>query len=716
MATIKKLILFSLFASIAIDAVNIGSDTAVTRFNGQQTVNDGDTIAGFAWLAGGFALFLPTTTGTFNSVFPVSGSINMNHGTLNLLEDLHLNNVTSFASWGNIVGNFHILDMPASLNCFPSSDVPVTNECFAANLSQITEVGNIEGVAVSFDSIFVASASAAANALIINQIVGATTLVHVTSTALINGGSGCSWHPTNDWILVVQNNGGGANTISNFSFTRPAGPLALLSGVNTGQNVHAVDWHPSGNWLAIGQTPGGGAPLVETYPVNGAGTIGALAGSDATSGNVCNSVAFNTAGTFLVAGTASGGGNAELRVYSFNSGTGAIALVASVVLGTAVDSVAWGRTAAASSYIGVAVLNIAGPPINNNGFLVYQFDSVGNTLTQVAAGINGRQGFSTSWNPVTNCVSVGLQHTASFQIGTFSFDPPSNTLTLQATALSNGSVFDMDYSPSGQFLLAGNEANQTSLFSAGIFLIDTTTVTLNNLYLRLNNNATFNQPSLLFTGNSVLDGRNNIMSMAPTFTLYVEPGASLLIKNITLQGLGPGQLVVDSSSTISFQDVTLVLDDNYTFSSGRFEILRNLEIAGVGTSFIYSSTSSSIIRSIAPSAPTTVTTFTQACAPGYNGTLTIDPGVTFQYTSTNATNLIQLEGVDAQWIFNSATLFLSSDLQLTKGRLVFSGKSFLQGTGSLIFGDGISAANDLTVEIRPAANLVVSTKLINRNI
>src|SRR5581483_406628 len=60
----------------------IGSDTAVTRFNTQQTLFNGFRVAGFAALAGGFNIFGGLTQATFDSFFGVSGIVSFNTGTL----------------------------------------------------------------------------------------------------------------------------------------------------------------------------------------------------------------------------------------------------------------------------------------------------------------------------------------------------------------------------------------------------------------------------------------------------------------------------------------------------------------------------------------------------------------------------------------------------------------------------------------------------------
>src|SRR5688572_6029613 len=116
----KRIILFLLLPYSFLQAANIGSDTAVTRFNTQQIVQNGDRIAGFAALAGGFALSGNGSIGTFDSFFSVSGDIALNFGTLILSQDLIINNITAINTLGNIIGNNHIMEFAPFISCVPN--------------------------------------------------------------------------------------------------------------------------------------------------------------------------------------------------------------------------------------------------------------------------------------------------------------------------------------------------------------------------------------------------------------------------------------------------------------------------------------------------------------------------------------------------------------------------------------------------------------------
>ena len=141
---------FLLFFFLPMTAVDIGSDTAVTRFNTLQFVNNGDRVAGFAALDGGFVLGGTLATGTWDTFFPVSGPIALQNGTLDLNQDLIFHNVTTIASLGNIIGNGHVVDF-SKVGCIPRS-VP---SCVISFITEATQTKSVLSVEWSFDSEFV---------------------------------------------------------------------------------------------------------------------------------------------------------------------------------------------------------------------------------------------------------------------------------------------------------------------------------------------------------------------------------------------------------------------------------------------------------------------------------------------------------------------------------------------------------------------------------
>jgi hypothetical protein len=105
-------------------AVVIGSESTVSVISTSTVFPSADTdntMLGFGWFQGGFTFANQNTTCTFNSVFPVSGTIDMKGGTLYLERDMVLQNITELSGLGTIIGNNHIITLCESITSFPSN-------------------------------------------------------------------------------------------------------------------------------------------------------------------------------------------------------------------------------------------------------------------------------------------------------------------------------------------------------------------------------------------------------------------------------------------------------------------------------------------------------------------------------------------------------------------------------------------------------------------
>jgi hypothetical protein len=80
-----------------------------------------NTMLGFGYFQGGFTLQDATTSCTFDSVFPVSGIIDMKGGTLYLLKDLTLAEPLQLEGLGKIIGNNHTINFCESVTSLPSN-------------------------------------------------------------------------------------------------------------------------------------------------------------------------------------------------------------------------------------------------------------------------------------------------------------------------------------------------------------------------------------------------------------------------------------------------------------------------------------------------------------------------------------------------------------------------------------------------------------------
>lgn len=101
----------------------VGSDTAPSTqpfylFPASPVIPN--RIANYAWMQGGFGLQNASTSVLFDSVFPVSGIIDLNGGTLSLNRDFIMSNTSVIESLGDIAGNNHTLSLSQSVTWLPS--------------------------------------------------------------------------------------------------------------------------------------------------------------------------------------------------------------------------------------------------------------------------------------------------------------------------------------------------------------------------------------------------------------------------------------------------------------------------------------------------------------------------------------------------------------------------------------------------------------------
>lgn len=112
------------FMTPHMQATVFGSDTAIQAAQPFFTFPSGQTnnrLANYGWAANGFAIANATTSAEFDSVFPVSGPIQLNGGTLTLNRDLLFNNTTILQGMGAIVGQTHMMTLGSTTTGLPSS-------------------------------------------------------------------------------------------------------------------------------------------------------------------------------------------------------------------------------------------------------------------------------------------------------------------------------------------------------------------------------------------------------------------------------------------------------------------------------------------------------------------------------------------------------------------------------------------------------------------
>ncbi len=683
MRMFKYIIAIMLLCFHMLEPVNIGSDTAVTRFNTQQTVFNSDRIAGFASLAAGFSFFNSSVVAAFDSFFGVSGDVALNFGSLNLNQDILLLK-SSLSSSGNIRANGYTINFGPSIQRIPVLSSVNEQSCGITSVTNLAAAAQVNSVDWNSSGQYLASG--------INDPGGTTSQVTVYSwngTSLtsitgvdINGTVfGVRWHPTNDWIAVARAAGGG-NELYVYSFNGVA--LTLLSSIGLAASANAVDWRPDGNFLAVA-TAIAGAQL-RVYPISGAGAIGAAITASLGLINA-NDVSWNSDGTLLAVVSDNNILGNELFTYTFNGV--ALALDAGADVTATTNAVSWNKNVNSSDVIAV------GSEVGTGSTLKLFRRTVG-ALTAIPLSVSVTVATNAvHWNIFGSCLAAGLDTNASGEVRSYTF--AGNDLILASDIERSVNVFDVRWNIQNSYVATGDSAPSVSVFRVNSSTIATQNVTWSNANIILNNNTTFVSPSITFTGQSVINALGKTVSLDPTFTLIVGANSSILLKNMTLSNVRAGSLRCDDSlATFSFQNVVLELSDNYTFSQGRWDILGEMIIRGTHV-LTYASNNSLTLKSALNA--------TASCVKFFVGQLIIDPFCTFNYApSGGSANLIVMEDTASEIILRDS-LLRATNLNLTKGSLTIDGMSQLECSGTINIGDGSNVLNNLRVEILPAAQL-----------
>ncbi len=180
-----------------------------------------------------------------------------------------------------------------------------------------------------------------------------------------------------------------------------------------------------------------------------------------------------------------------------------------------------------------------------------------------------------------------------------------------------------------------------------------------------------------FSGTSILQGNGKILYLEEGGNIVVEKGSSLLFQNISIRNVKDNNIrCLDTYSTLSFQDVQLVHDNNYSFTVGCLDIIGDFTLKGDSV-FAYQSAQDSYIRSHGKIIIDNNMTF--SFDPMWNSTFTyvIDEeewGIIDDWDA--AREFLNFEDSTSMFILDNSTLHITSTyLKLTKGVLKIKGCS-----------------------------------------
>jgi len=289
-------------------------------------------------------------------------------------------------------------------------------------------------------------------------------------------------------------------------------------------------------------------------------------------------------------------------------------------------------------------------------------------------------------------LEAGFKLSDSVTTATFdSFFPVSGEVNL-----ADGTLVlkrDLIFSDASGFKQLGDVvgAEHSMEFSASMtcipFVAGASSYLFSDLKVFLHSDLILKDCSIKFSGQSLINGRGNCLTLDPSCTIVVDSNSDLLIEDITIVDVdGTNIQCTDASSMITLKNTEWILDGDYTFATGKFNVLKDFAVVGDGYTFAYETDQVSTVST--------------------NGRFILDNGVTFSYDPPIASReLLVLHESTSELILNGATLHATTTgMRLTTGRLIIDRASVLSSEGS-VDAEGISFANDLSVQWFPAANL-----------
>ena len=699
----KKSILFlmSLFYYANVFGAVIGSDTAVTRFNNNVTLNDGDRIGAFTALFGGFTLLDAKTTGIFDSIFPVSGDFSLSGGDLVLRQDLIFNNILDVRFLGNIFGNGHRLGFP-TIERIPSA-IGVDFRCSPFFIDEITLASDAETLSWSFNETYLSMLSD--DGLL--RIFGFDGDILTFETSIDTGGAAfdgvgqCAFRP-NSFTIGIARESGSADEVATYSFVPPA-TLTLINGTGLTDSGRACSWHPSGNFLAVGSLVAAGE--VRIYPVADDGTIdtAGVVTFDITPDRdvYYECIAWNKAGTYLAVGLVTDGANPEILILEVNtSPLSIVGINASATPGKSVGGLDWGK---GPDFLAVALQGTTGDNIQ-----VYEHDDGGGgvgagALTLLDSNSDlARTVEGISWEFQGGCFSVSTDEIGGNAFfNTYAFE--NNVLRLissfEFTGLGAGDDFEATrWGPTGGF--AAVSGDNDSLRTYGLPV--NACYTWSNLTITHKSSTIFSDVCITFTGENVWNGRGACIEFESTATVALASNSSMMFRDMNLIGLeGDNISAADTTSTVTLNNVNVLLSEDLRFGNAKLDILNDVRISGPGTSFIFSST-----------VPITIYE---------DSRLIIDKEVTFRYQPAETTRSgIQFVDATSELVFDSAQFSTSSfGVQFINGTISFDGLCTMINEGSsdatsIEFGNGLGT-NNPCIQFFPATRVELEQGFLRYN-
>jgi len=316
----------------------IGSDTTPSR-QGAVTFYESDSdneMNGFAALENGFTLETPNTTCTFDSFFPVSGTVEMNGGSLYLLKDLLFDAGVSVNSFGSLYGSdleVEISENVTTLTAYGSYSGS-SSSFFQVDLDHFSS-GIIDSVDWSYDDQYIAFTRARASAGLHVYSFNGSSLSEVDDITTRNLPYSVKAHPSGYYFIVGTETSRPKDEIRLYKLS--GGSLSLLDSYDIDIPTKAVGWSADGNYSAWGTDSD-----IRIYSFSSESLSHVVTTAIATGASSADALCWDRTGNYVALGLTHAT-NSKLELYYFNGSS----LTSTQNVNTGVDAVTavdWSKT------------------------------------------------------------------------------------------------------------------------------------------------------------------------------------------------------------------------------------------------------------------------------------------------------------------------------------------------------------------------------------
>ncbi len=175
-------------------------------------------------------------------------------------------------------------------------------------------------------------------------------------------------------------------------------------------------------------------------------------------------------------------------------------------------------------------------------------------------------GFRIAKSPAIFQSVFPVSGTIDLSTGVAPYNP--NTLELQTNLI----VQDLStFSSLGH--ITGNGYALMLPKSVEFFPVNTTAITcmFSDLALVCSGDIVWQAPSIVFSGNSIINGQGNEIMLADGITIIVAANSSLMLKNVDIKNLSDAKIIcADTTSTVLLNNVVLEITDTISTWTGNF--------------------------------------------------------------------------------------------------------------------------------------------------